>query len=65
MLLYSPTPSVDWKKIDGSLPANHEQTNGKLKINNLQSGDAGTYRCTGRNEQGVNERDVKVIIEGQ
>ena len=50
---FSPTPRVDWARIDGDLPSRSrkESFGQELVVENVQYEDAGKYECQGINDE--------------
>ncbi|XP_069785306.1 neural cell adhesion molecule L1-like isoform X2 [Narcine bancroftii] len=61
-----PTPTVQWHRLDGSLPqgrVSYENFNKTLKIQDVVEDDDGEYRCTMRNRQGLVRHIYSVSVE--
>lgn len=61
-----PTPDISWQKDRGELPTNrvaYQNFNKKLKISDVNEGDAGDYRCTATNNLGTTHHIIKVAVK--
>ena len=67
----SPTPTVNWGRVDGVLPTGRHMTDQfatELIINRIRNEDEGTYKCWGTNKangQPSKEVLIEVIVEGK
>ncbi|XP_012697891.1 contactin-1a [Clupea harengus] len=63
--LGNPIPKMQWKKMDGDLPATHEivMAGGQLRLMNVQYEDEGTYECEAINAKGKDWHRAKVNVE--
>ena len=60
----SPTPLVEWRRTNGSLPVNHTIRQGILKIPYVHRKDAASYVCRATNAEGTAEATTKLEIKG-
>ncbi|XP_006818675.1 basement membrane-specific heparan sulfate proteoglycan core protein-like, partial [Saccoglossus kowalevskii] len=58
-----PKPIVRWSKLDGDLPSSVIITGGVLKIRNVRTSDAGTYKCTATNVAGSVNSQVVLYVQ--
>ena len=51
--VFSPTPRVDWDRVDGEMPSRsrRESFGQELVVENVQFEDAGKYECQGINDE--------------
>ena len=68
-LPYSPTPSVEWVRLDKPLPPPPRvqvgQFGKEIMITNVNFEDAGQYQCRGTNQESPQPvtRDFELIVE--
>lgn len=63
--LGNPVPEIRWKKLDGSLPDNHEvrMEGAQLHLNNIKTEDAGTYQCEAVNSKGKDYHFARLSVD--
>lgn len=63
----SPSPTITWSKLDGSIPANRrrEPSPGSLRIIDLKPADDGIYVCTAQNFLGNITAQAFLRIQGE
>ncbi|XP_058501947.1 contactin-1a-like [Solea solea] len=63
--LGNPVPEINWKKLDGPMPPNHEvrMEGAHLHLYNVQFEDGGTYRCEASNSRGKDYHTARVSVE--
>ena len=64
----SPTPRVTWTRLGGNMPdtARMDKFGTELVIENIQLSHAGSYECSGINEeaQEPTRRSFTIVVEG-
>ncbi|KAK2193775.1 hypothetical protein NP493_5g02050 [Ridgeia piscesae] len=58
-----PTPQMQWRKRDGSLPPDHAVREGVLRLNQVDAQDQGEYICLARNRAGSQEARVTLFVQ--
>ncbi|KAG5845127.1 hypothetical protein ANANG_G00135550 [Anguilla anguilla] len=63
--LGNPVPEIQWRKVEGELPANHEigMSGATLQIYNVQMEDEGTYECEAGNVKGKDSHEAWLGVE--
>ena len=57
-----PYPSIEWKRVGGTLTDNHVTEEGLLRIQEATKKDEGMYTCVAQNKKGVEEATAFVNI---
>ena len=60
-----PTPVMEWRKFDGTLPPDHIVHDGVLRLNQVQVQDQGQYICRARNRASSQEAIVLLFVTGK
>lgn len=60
----NPRPSLQWKKVGETLPANVIISEGALHFPTVTSSSSGRYRCFGKNRFGRVFAEVQMNVEG-
>lgn len=63
----SPTPSIKWLRLSGSMPSDrviYQNHNKTLQLLNVSEEDDGKYRCLAENSLGSARHDYEVVVEG-
>lgn len=63
--IVTPSLSVTWSKINGSIPSRSEIYKGTLALNNVTVEHAGWYRCQASNLAGSSEDFASVTVFGE
>jgi len=70
LIVRSPTPTISWKKISGTLPHPRftlSSSNSAATITNLEFSDAGIYECEGAvaNLPVTSQFKIRLVVEGR
>ncbi|CAH1230236.1 CNTN2 [Branchiostoma lanceolatum] len=57
-----PVPTISWERMDAPLPPKARPSNSRLVITDVTQDEAGTYRCTARNNLGSVSDDARIIF---
>jgi len=66
--LFSPVPSISWKRSDGNpltKKIEHNKTKGVLEIPDVQQEDEGSYECIAGNVRGRNIARGRLFVYGK
>lgn len=60
----TPTPRIQWVKLEGDISPDATIRGGHLRFNSLRKSDEGTYSCFAENEAGNSDQTVIVVVRG-
>ena len=62
--LGSPSPRIEWQRLDGQISSDVVIRDGFLRFNSLRKSDEGSYRCYAQNNVGDADQTIQVYVRG-